>query len=54
MVTYPGKIKLIATRFAEATIAVESAVEYVRPDEKVRVQYRSVAGCQRLRNPWHR
>jgi hypothetical protein len=44
MVTYPGKIKLIATGFAETAIAVKSAVEYVRPGEKVRVQYRSVAG----------
>lgn len=44
MVTYPGKIKLIATGFAEAAIAVKSAVEHVRPGEKVRVQYSSIAG----------
>jgi len=44
LVTYPGKIKLIATGFAEAAIAVKSAVEHVRPGEKVRVQYSSVAG----------
>ena len=44
MVTYPGKIKLIATGFAEAAIAVKSAVEHFRPGEKVRVQYSSIAG----------
>lgn len=44
IVTYPGKIKLIATGFAEAAIAVKSAVEYLRPGEKVRLQYSSVAG----------
>ncbi len=43
-VTYPGKIKLIATGFSEAAIAVRSAVEYVRPGQKVRVQYSSIAG----------
>jgi hypothetical protein len=32
MVTYPGKIRLIATGFAGAAIAVRSAVEYVRPE----------------------
>jgi len=44
MVTYPGKIKLIATGFAEAAIAVKSAVEYLRPGEKVALKYSSVAG----------
>jgi thioredoxin reductase (NADPH) len=44
MVTYPGKIKLIATGFAEAAIAVKSAIEYIRPGQKVRVQYSSLAG----------
>jgi len=51
MVTYPGKIKLIATGFAEAAIAVKSAVEHVRPGEKVRVQYSSVAGLPRAAQP---
>jgi thioredoxin reductase (NADPH) len=51
MVTYPGKIKLIATGFAEAAIAVKSAVEYVRPGEKVRVQYSSVAGLPKAAQP---
>ncbi|HUO15280.1 MAG TPA: NAD(P)/FAD-dependent oxidoreductase [Verrucomicrobiae bacterium] len=49
MVTYPGKIKLIATGFAEAAIAVRSAVEYVRPGQKVRVQYSSIAGVPKPR-----
>lgn len=44
MVTYPGKLKLIATGFAEAATAVRSAVEYIRPGEKVRILYSSVAG----------
>jgi len=44
IVTYPGKIKLIATGFAEAAIAVKSAVEYLRPGEKVPLKYSSVAG----------
>lgn len=33
--TYPGKLKLIATGFAEATIAVNQAVHWVYPDKKV-------------------
>lgn len=44
IVTYPGKIKLIATGFAEAAIAVKSAVEYLQPGEKVALKYSSVAG----------
>ena len=44
IVTYPGKIKLIATGFAEAAVAVKSAVEYIRPGEKVPLKYSSVAG----------
>jgi thioredoxin reductase len=49
MVTYPGKIKLIATGFAEAAIAVKSAVEYVRPGQKVHVQFSSIAGLPKKR-----
>jgi thioredoxin reductase len=37
--TYPGKIKLIATGFAEAAMAVKSALEYIYPDKKVKVAY---------------
>lgn len=33
--TYPGKLKLIATGFAEAAIAVNQAVHHVYPDKKV-------------------
>jgi thioredoxin reductase len=33
--TYPGKLKLIATGFAEACIAVNQAVHFVYPDKKV-------------------
>jgi thioredoxin reductase len=47
--SYPGKIKLIATGFAEAAIAVKSAVEYIRPGEKVRVQYSSIAGLPKAK-----
>jgi ferredoxin/flavodoxin---NADP+ reductase len=49
MVIYPGKIKLIATGFAEAAIAVKSAVEHVRPGEKVQVKYSSIAGLPKKR-----
>jgi ferredoxin/flavodoxin---NADP+ reductase len=47
IVTYEGKIKLIATGFAEAAIAVQSAVEYIRPGEKVCLKYSSIAGVPR-------
>lgn len=53
IVTYPGKIKLIATGFSEAAIAVKSAVEYVRPGQKVRVQYSSIAGIPKPRSETH-
>ena len=33
--TYPGKLKLIATGFAEAATAVNQAVHFVHPDRKV-------------------
>lgn len=33
--TYPGKLKLIASGFSEAAIAVNQAVHYVYPDKKV-------------------
>ena len=33
--TYPGKLKLIATGFAEAATAVNQAVHFVHPDKKV-------------------
>ncbi|GAC1657679.1 MAG: NAD(P)/FAD-dependent oxidoreductase [Gemmatimonadaceae bacterium] len=33
--TYPGKLKLIATGFAEAAIAVNQAVHWIYPDRKI-------------------
>jgi thioredoxin reductase (NADPH) len=33
--TYPGKLKLIATGFAEAAAAVNQAVHWIYPDKKV-------------------
>jgi thioredoxin reductase (NADPH) len=41
---YPGKIKLIATGFAEAAVAVKSALEYIHPERKVRVPFSSISG----------
>ncbi|MDP3773474.1 MAG: NAD(P)/FAD-dependent oxidoreductase [Gemmatimonadales bacterium] len=35
MVTYPGKLKLIATGFGEACIAVNNAVHHVNPSKKL-------------------
>ncbi|MGC1646979.1 MAG: hypothetical protein WA741_14275, partial [Candidatus Sulfotelmatobacter sp.] len=49
----PGKIKLIATGFAEAAIAVRSAVEYFRPGQKARVQYSSIAGIPKGQSETH-
>ncbi|MBI4469134.1 MAG: NAD(P)/FAD-dependent oxidoreductase [Acidobacteria bacterium] len=50
VVTYSGKIKLIATGFAEAAIAVKSAVEHMRPGQKARLQYSSVGGLPKRRS----
>lgn len=33
--TYPGKLKLIATGFSEAAIAVNQAVHWIYPDKKI-------------------
>jgi thioredoxin reductase (NADPH) len=33
--TYPGKLKLIATGFAEAATAVNQAVHWLHPEKKV-------------------
>jgi thioredoxin reductase (NADPH) len=35
VVTYPGKLKLIATGFGEVCTAVNNAVHFVHPDKKV-------------------
>jgi len=34
IVTYPGKLKLIATGFAEACMAVNNAVHFIHPERK--------------------
>ncbi|MDZ7267503.1 MAG: NAD(P)/FAD-dependent oxidoreductase [candidate division KSB1 bacterium] len=47
--TFPGKIKLIATGFAEAAMAVKSALEYIHPSEKVKVTYSSTSGLPAAR-----
>lgn len=47
--TFPGKIKLIATGFGEAAIAVKSAMEYINPDDKVKVKFSSLAGLPKLK-----
>jgi thioredoxin reductase (NADPH) len=33
--TYPGKLKLIASGFSEAAIAVNQAVHWIYPEKKV-------------------
>ena len=35
IVTYPGKLELIATGFGEAAIAVNQAVHWIYPERKV-------------------
>jgi len=35
IVTYPGKLKLIATGFADAAVAVNQAVHWIYPDKKI-------------------
>ena len=35
IITYPGKLKLIATGFAEAATAVNQAVHHLYPEKKV-------------------
>ncbi|MDZ7361598.1 MAG: NAD(P)/FAD-dependent oxidoreductase [candidate division KSB1 bacterium] len=47
--TFPGKIKLIATGFAEAAMAVKSALEHIHPEEKVKVTYSSTSGLPAAR-----
>ena len=42
--TFDDKIKLIATGFAEAAMAVKSALEYMHPEQKVKVAFSSVSG----------
>ncbi len=42
--TFPGKLKLIATGFAEAAIAVAQAVHHIRPDTKIQPKYSTNTG----------
>ena len=42
--TFPGKLKLIATGFSEAAIAVAQAVHHIRPDMKLQPAYSTNTG----------
>jgi thioredoxin reductase (NADPH) len=42
--TFPGKLKLIATGFAEAAIAVAQAVHHIRPEVKIQPAYSTNTG----------
>ena len=42
--TFEGKLKLIATGFAEAAIAVAQAVHHIRPDTKIQPKYSTNTG----------
>jgi thioredoxin reductase (NADPH) len=42
--TFDGKLKLIATGFAEAAIAVSQAVHFIRPDTKIQPAYSTNTG----------
>jgi ferredoxin/flavodoxin---NADP+ reductase len=42
--TFDGKLKLIATGFAESAIAVAQAVHYIRPETKIQPKYSTNTG----------
>ena len=42
--TFDGKLKLIATGFAEAAIAVAQAVHTIRPDMQIQPKYSTNSG----------
>jgi thioredoxin reductase (NADPH) len=42
--TFDGKLKLIATGFAEAAIAVAQAVHHIRPDVRIQPAYSTNTG----------
>jgi thioredoxin reductase (NADPH) len=42
--TFDGKLKLIATGFAESAIAVAQAVQHIRPDMKLQPAYSTNTG----------
>jgi thioredoxin reductase (NADPH) len=44
VVTYPGKLKLILTGFAEAAIAARSAYALVHPETPLHFEYSTTSG----------
>jgi ferredoxin/flavodoxin---NADP+ reductase len=42
--TFDGKLKLIATGFAESAIAVSQAVHHIRPETKIQPAYSTNTG----------
>jgi len=44
VVTYPGKLKLILTGFAEAAIAARSAYALVHPETPLHFEYSTMSG----------
>jgi thioredoxin reductase (NADPH) len=44
VVTYPGKLKLILTGFAEAAIAARSAYTLVHPETPLHFEYSTTSG----------
>ncbi|SDL48162.1 thioredoxin reductase (NADPH) [Catalinimonas alkaloidigena] len=44
--TYPGKLKLILCGFHEATLAMQSAYQYIHPDKKLSLKYTTVNGIE--------
>ena len=52
VVTYPGKLKLILTGFAEAAIAARSAYALVHPETPLHFEYSTTAGDSKRRNAY--
>jgi thioredoxin reductase len=48
MTTFDGKLKLIATGFAEAAIAVSQAVHYLRPETGIQPKYSTNTGVPQV------
>jgi thioredoxin reductase (NADPH) len=44
VVTYPGKLKLILTGFAEAAIAARSAYALIHPEQPLHFEYSTTSG----------
>jgi thioredoxin reductase (NADPH) len=47
IVTYPGKLKLILSGFAEAALAAHAARAYLRPGEAFHFEYSTTRGVPR-------